>query len=128
MTTISAPEVGASLSDWQATLSAWAEAYYSRREKKDAFLLAHLMEEAAEVWKEWREGNIEGHLSVVSKHGTTFEKPEGVGSEIADVIGMALIVAHFMDLDAEFEMGAKFDYLLARLEAKLAKKNKKGKQ
>jgi NTP pyrophosphatase (non-canonical NTP hydrolase) len=119
-------EDGASLREWQGVVSEWAKAYYSDKEKKPAFLLAHLMEEAAEVWKAWREGADE-EIKLVTKHGVTLEKPEGIGAELADVIGMALIAADFLGIDLESDMIRKFDYLQDRLAAKKSRAKGKGK-
>lgn len=113
--------------DWQKLLGPWNRKYRSKKERKPEFMFAHLHEEVSEAWKCWREGGKEltGWLNTVTKHGKELTKPEGLGPELADVVGMAIIIAEELDIDLEYELERKWEYLKARLAAKNAKKGKK---
>lgn len=103
----------------------WSRAYKSKKERKPAFLFAHLHEEASEAWKEWREGRIAQTTHEVKKHGRKIRKTEGLGAELADVVILAFAIADDQGLDLDADIADKRKYLEARLAAKLAKREKK---
>lgn len=114
-----------SIKEWQRVLGPWNRSYKSKKERKPEFMFSHLHEEVSEAWKEWREGRVATRMEMVTKHGRRLLKPEGLGAELADVVGMAIITADELGIDLDKELEKKWLYLQDRLAAKEAKKGKK---
>lgn len=110
------------LNEWADVLGPWNRAYKSKKERTIPFMFAHLHEEVAEAWKEWREGRTETTWHNVTKHGKRIRKPEGLGAELADAVIMAIIIAEDQGINLDVEIGHKWGYLQARLDAKKEKK------
>lgn len=73
----------------------WCQSYRKKRERTPEFLFSHLTEEVGEAFKEWRRGNFDE--TVGTKAGV--DHPEGLGSELADVVLMIKIIAQECGVD-----------------------------
>ena len=113
------------IAEWSEIAGKWAERYYSKKEKAKPFRFAHLHEEVGEAWKAWREDDLEPRTEKVTKHGVKLVKPEGLPSELADVIFITMALADDFGIDLEAALHKKYEYLAERLSAKEAKKGKR---
>jgi NTP pyrophosphatase (non-canonical NTP hydrolase) len=101
----------------------WCTDYRKPEERTPEYLLAHTAEELGEVVKDWRRGKLQRKIG--KKAGV--EHPEGMGSEIADVVIMCAILAEEMGFDLGDDIEVKMRSLEARLDHKKEKKRGKGK-
>lgn len=95
--------------------------YRKPEERTPEYLLAHLTEELGEVVAAWRRGKLKRKIG--RKAGV--DHPEGMGSEIADVVIMCAILAEEMGFDLQDDIEVKMRSLEDRLDHKRAKKGRK---
>lgn len=111
----------AGLNELQRRLAEWSDEYHPKRKQKLSYLTMHLAEESGEV----------AGCVLQRKLKETFEKdhyglkhPEGLGSELADTIGVCLQMFFRSGIDLDSVI-LKLEYLEAKLRAKRLKKVKK---
>ena len=106
----------------------WSKAFHPKKMRTISFVAAHMHEEVSEVFKAWRDDDLLPRLK--DKDGLM--KPEGIASELADVILTAGVMARLIEqeygitINLEAAVAAKLEYQEARLLKRLAKKAKKG--
>lgn len=105
------------LNDMSVDLLYWHRHYRPKRSQGIPYLFAHLHEEVTESFREWRNKTKPS----VSTDRYGLGKPEGLGSELADVILDALTLAAANDIDIEDEVRRKWTYRQDKLGAKLRK-------
>lgn len=111
------------LSSLQYRAHNWCMQYRKPEERTPEYLLAHLTEELGEVVKDWRRGKLKRKIG--KKAGV--DHPEGMGSEIADVVIMCAILSEEMGFDLGEDVELKMRSLEARLDHKREKKRGKRK-
>jgi NTP pyrophosphatase (non-canonical NTP hydrolase) len=111
--------IEAGLKELQRRISEWNVAYKPKYKRTPAYTIAHMTEEFGEMAGEWRAGRIS---RTFGEDFFGLQHPEGLGSEIADVLGMTAAFADIMGLSAAEDTLIKLHYL----EQKLAEKQKKG--
>lgn len=90
------------------------KSYRKKREQSVEFMFAHMTEEVGEAFKEWRKGNIEETSG--TKAGV--DHPEGLGSELADIVIFANIIAEECRIDLDVAVETKMISLEERLRHK----------
>src|SRR5688572_8043002 len=107
------------LSKWGARVANWKKT--GNVERPLEYQLAHLSEEASEVFKEWRRIDAEQRAmtpsAIAASHNPFAEirmgekdghpHAEGFGIELADVVLVALFIASVTGVDIEEQMEAK---------------------
>lgn len=114
----------AGLEELQRRLYEWSNEYHPKRKQKVPYLAMHLAEEAGEAVGCVRQGKIS---ETFAKDVYGLKHPEGLGSELADTMGVCLqmFARAGVDLDSVI---LKLEYLEAKLAAKKHKRSKKGKK
>lgn len=101
------PQTPKSLKDMEAEVREYQQAKGWTEDRSVPASLALLHEEASEAGRAWRDWGLEDHTAGVSPErpdGHWNAKPEGVGSELADVL------IRLLDDDARYKIGL-LDYL-----------------
>lgn len=83
-------------------------------------LLEWIEEERKEALTEWLNN---GAISYYNQDSNGLDKPEGLGSELADIIMIVLDIAEGLDIDIQGEIAAKFLYNTMRQYTRDAKGN-----
>jgi NTP pyrophosphatase (non-canonical NTP hydrolase) len=111
------------LTAFQFRAHEWCVQYRPPEERTVPYILAHTAEELGEVVKDWRKGKLKRKIG--KKAGV--DHPEGMGSEIADVVIMCCILAEEMGFNLSDDIEVKMQSLEARLDHKMEKKSAKRK-
>lgn len=96
----------------QDRASTWNKAFKPKRKRTLEYTVAHMAEEFGEMIKDWRSGKI-GRTFSRDKDGLSH--PEGLGSEIADVVIFCAIFAEMNGLDLADDVALKLSYCEDRL-------------
>jgi len=111
----------ATFSSLQYRAHTWCQQYRPPEERTPEYLLMHAAEELGEVIKELRRGKTKRRWG--QKAGV--DHPEGLGSEVADLVIMMSIFAEEMGLDLADDVEVKMKSLEERLAHKRSKEAKK---
>lgn len=106
----------------------WKKAFHPKKQRSVTFIAAHMHEEVSEVFKAWRDDDLGPRW----EDNGGLRKPEGIASELADVILTACVMARVIEeeygiaINLDAAVASKLAYQEARLAKKSRKKAKRG--
>lgn len=99
----------------QTRAATWNKAFKPKRKRTPEYTIAHATEEWGEMVKDWRAGKI---TETFSTDENGLDHPEGLGSELADVMIFCGIIADQHGIDLAASVATKMNYLESKLIAK----------